>query len=543
MKEQSPAAKLLRGAAVLSLAVIVSKLIGTLQKIPLQNIGGDGAFGIYNTVYPFYNLIVTLATIGLPTAISKFVAERLAAEDDEGARDVLKVSSSFITVVGLVCGLGMYFGAPYISSVIDNRHTTLAIRTASAAFLFVPLMSALRGYFQGKQNMMPTAVSQVTEQCVRVAVMIALLLYLTRTSASSSAIAAGATFGSAAGGLGGLLVMIMYWRHDRHRTQRAQRALVHKKSEPYYRLLKQILIYAIPICAGSLAVPLINLVDTFTVPRLLKQSGWSEEGAMVQFGIYNRGIPLVQLVTMLAASLSVLFIPALAEASYKGQKLLIQKQTIQALRWFWLIGLAASAGLAILAEPINIMLYQDNAGTTTMRWIAFTAAGSTMVTISAALLQGMGYAKAPAIHLLGAAVLKTVLNMMLIPSMGISGAAIAGAVSYAVSALFNIILLKRVTGLRLRAANYAMKPAMIVGAMACSAAAVSIITSAVLEAGGMNGGRFAAALESLLGICIGAVVFFIMLILTKLITKEELALLPKIGPSLVKRLEAAKILR
>lgn len=159
-----------------------------------------------------------------------------------------------------------------------------------------------------------------------------------------------------------------------------------------------LLAYGIPVMLGALAMPLIGLVDVFTVPRLLSSDG-SEVAAMAQFGVYNRGLPLVQIITMIATSLSVVFIPALAEAKYKGDMKLIETRCSLSLRWFWLLGLAASAGLAVLAEPINMALYGDTAGSSTMTWLAFTAVGGTVSIISAALLQGLGYVRAPALHL------------------------------------------------------------------------------------------------------------------------------------------------
>lgn len=145
-----------------------------------------------------------------------------------------------------------------------------------------------------------------------------------------------------------------------------------------------LLAYGIPVMLGALAMPLIGLVDVFTVPRLLSSLG-SEVEAMTQFGVYNRGLPLVQIVTMIATSLSVVFIPALAEAKYKGDMKLIENRCSLSLRWFWLLGLAASAGLAVLAEPINMALYGDTAGSSTMTCLALTAVGGTVSIISAAL--------------------------------------------------------------------------------------------------------------------------------------------------------------
>ncbi len=197
MKLNPQGSKLLQGAFILSAAAIVSKLIGTLQKIPLQNLGGDAVFGIYNTVYPLYTMLVTVAMLGLPPAISKFVAEASAGGDEAEGRRVLRLSAILTAISGLVIGVLTYAGAPVIAGWVGNSHIIPALHTSAWGLAVVPLMAAMRGYFQGLHNMVPTAVSQVVEQSVRVIVMIALLLYLTRNGADAANIAAGALLGSA----------------------------------------------------------------------------------------------------------------------------------------------------------------------------------------------------------------------------------------------------------------------------------------------------------------------------------------------------------
>ncbi|OAB43442.1 putative polysaccharide biosynthesis protein [Paenibacillus antarcticus] len=561
----SVASRMLHGAFILTLATVLSKLIGTLQKIPLQNMGGDVVFGIYNTVYPFYSLVITLAIAGFPIAISKFVAENDVTSNDEENRRIIRLSSWFIGLLGVILGLCTYLGAPLIARWIDNTHVASAIRYVSVAFLFVPLMSLLRGFFQGHQNMVPTAISQIVEQSVRVTVMIVLLLYLTSREAGPEDIAAGALFGSAAGGAAGLLVMLFYWRRYRTRvnkrlipvdakTRRERVSNVEVavavnrlgdpiRSESSWMLLRKIAVYAIPICLASLALPLMNLVDTFTVPKLLKAGGIGDSGAMIQFGIYNRGMPLVQLITMLATSLSVLFIPALAEARFKSDTLLMQNQCRLALRWFWMMGLAASVGLCVLAEPINVMLYQDTAGTDTMRWIAFTAAFSSISLVSAALLQGIGIVKAPAVNLLVGALAKTLLNLWLVPKFGITGAAIAFVVAQLLAAALNVALLVRSAGLRLGVGALLLKPAIILVGLGSAAVGAQWAATTVFSALGLRAGRMVAVVESLSGVTAGAIVFVILVVLTKLIREEELRMLPKVGSGLTKLLQRLRVLR
>ncbi|AIQ55579.1 putative polysaccharide biosynthesis protein [Paenibacillus borealis] len=549
MKSETQGSKLLQGAFILSAAAIFSKLIGTLQKIPLQNLGGDAAFGIYNTVYPLYTILVTVAMLGLPSAISRFVAEASAAQDEQEGRRVLRLSAGITAVCGLILGVLVYTGAPVIAMWVGNSHITSALRSSAWGLAVVPLMAALRGYFQGLHNMMPTAVSQVVEQSVRVAVMIALLLYLTAAGADAAGIAAGALLGPAGGGLAGLAVMLLYWRSYRRRGLQGVMLQDPVQGKPATAEVRpersanarKLLAYGLPVMLGALAVPLISLVDVFTVPRLLTGSGSSETAAMAQFGIYNRGLPLVQIVTMLATSLSVVFIPALAEAKFQRNEGLIRTRITLSLRWFWLLGLAASVGLAVLAEPVNTALYGDAAGSSAMTWLAFTAAGGSVSIISAALLQGLGAVRAPALHLLAAAVLKAALNLLLVPQQGITGAAIAGVAAHLFAAALNVLLLYRQGYLRLRFADALLKPAALLAGLGLAAAAVSLGVGRAADAAGFGGGRTAALAQSLLGVLAGCAVFAAGAVALRLLSENELRQLPGFGPRLADKLKKLRL--
>lgn len=544
--KESLSSKLLKGAAVLSAAALVTKLLGMLQKIPLQNIGGDGVFGIYNTVYPFYTLLITLTTSGFQAAVAKFVAERQAPGLERERGEVLRLASAAMLVLGVAFAGLLYFGAPFLAQLIGSRLLIPAFRGAAPALLLVPVAAALRGYFQGHQRMTHTAVSQVLEQAVRVTVMIVLLLGLSRIGAGEAELAGGALIGSSAGAAAGLGVMLLYWRREKITSREALSAYgegttLRANTDPTSRrerrrqLLPALLKDALPISFAALAVPLISLVDTFTLPRLLSAHG-EELRIMAQVGIYNRGIPLVQLVTMLATSLSVLFIPAMAELQMKGDAGAIRRQVQVALRWFWLVGLAASLGLALLAAPINVMLYEDAAGSATLAWVAWTAAPGALVAVTSALLQGLGHVRAPALHLLAAALLKTALNAVLVPQLGITGAAIAGVAAYGAAAALNAALLLRRVQLRPRLRDALLRPAAAALAMAAAVLALR------LAAAELPLGRGMAAAVSLLGVLLGAAVFAAAVLRTRLLSAAELSALPRVGPKLLTLLRKLRLL-
>jgi O-antigen/teichoic acid export membrane protein len=442
-EQSSAGTRLLKGAAILGIAAIVSKLLGTMQKIPLQNIAGDEAFGIFNAVYPLYTLILTLATAGLPIAISKLVAEQAVLGQFSEARRVLKLATWFLLILGLLFFVLLYLGADWFAWLIGIESSSSAIKSVSFALLIVPVIAGIRGYFQGLQNMVPTAFSQIMEQLFRVMMMVGLLLYFTGMGYDKGTIAAGATFGSVAGALAGGLIMLYYWR--REWSIRLIYDKLPQVKETAASIIKQFLKYALPICLGSIVLPILTLVDTFTMPRLLKSTGLSESSALHLFGIYNHGLPLVQLVAMIATSMSVALVPSIAEAKLQNNHDMIRGQTEQALRMTWLIGLAASFGLAAAAMPLNVMFYKSAEGWQVISILAITAVLSSVNIVSGSILQGLGAVFAPVRNLLIAALLKVILNLALMPAYGINGSAISAVVAFGAACFLNLRDLHRST--------------------------------------------------------------------------------------------------
>ncbi|MDQ0918669.1 polysaccharide biosynthesis protein [Paenibacillus sp. V4I5] len=574
-------AKLLRGAALLGAAAILSKLLGTLQKIPLQNVAGDTAFGIYNAVYPLYILILFAATAGFPVAVSKFVAERAIEGDYQGARRIVHVSTAILMSSGFVMFVLLYFGASEIARWIGISQTERAIRSVSFALLLSPMLAVLRGYFQGYQNMLPTAVSQVIEQLIRVITMVALLLYMVALAYDEEWIAAGATFGSVTGAAAGLLVMYVYWRRamrqERERirehgvneedrwqsgdtegqrqdvmsegdgllskelnwqgSNEKRKDMMPPKELSSWDWAKRITAYAIPVCLGAIVVPLLTLVDTFTMPRLLEAAQGSEGEAMRQFGLYNRGFPLVQLVVMIASSMSAVLVPALAEAKVRRQDELIRFRAEMAIRLSWLIGLGASFGLAFAAVPINVMLYKSDEASWTMAVLAFTALFSTVNALSASVLQGAGAIRTPVKALLVAIVLKALGNVVLMPRWGIDGAALSAVIAYAAAAGLNLVQLRRCTGARFALRPYAVSPLLAVGLMGGCLAALQLLAMPAAAAWHVPE-RLSASAIALVCVVGGAAVYALALLRSGSISREELRLMPeldrKLAPVLAK---------
>lgn len=213
-------------------------------------------------------------------------------------------------------------------------------------------------------------------------------------------------------------------------------------AEPVWAFYRRFTAYALPLCLGTIALPVLGIVDTFTVPRMLLHHGLSEEGAAHSFGLYNHGLPLVQLVTMVATSMSAALVPAVAQAAALNNGEVLRQRTEPILQFTWLLALAAAVGLAVTSYPVNGMLFRSGEGWLAMSIVSFTALFATLQVVSASVLQGMGAVLTPARSLFVAAALKALGNVLLVPAFGIAGAAAAAVAAYAAAAALNLRALR-----------------------------------------------------------------------------------------------------
>jgi O-antigen/teichoic acid export membrane protein len=469
-------------------------------------------------------------------------------------------------------------------------------------------MSGLRGYYQGIGRMLPSAVSQLSEQSVRVAAMLAMLAIGWHLGWADDSLAAGATAGSAFGAAAGLAVITAYWLRDRGHGGRGGvtnlsagdtgdparvgegsgvrqvwvlegKTLVEMPAgaaEAYrdgggdfgrqasreavagealrsghlvdvhaggqlrgglLQVVRRLAALAVPVTLGALAVPALSVVDAFTVPRLLRETGADGAGAMALFGLYSRGQPLVQLVVMVASAVAAALVPALAAARVRGNLAETKQHAAFVMRAAWAIGAAAAAGLALLAEPVNVMLYADNAGTLTFALVACTALAGTVNAVAAAVLQGLGSVRAPALFMLAAASLKAVLNAALVPAFGIAGAAWAGIAALVAAALLSAGAVRRATG----AAMPARSAAGIGLALAVMAAALVLAEHGGAALLGPLPPRAAAAALALGGTALGGALFAAALLRCGGISERELRGLPG-GAAIAERLHRWRLL-
>ncbi|HHY92552.1 MAG TPA: polysaccharide biosynthesis protein [Firmicutes bacterium] len=354
--ERRPAQSFLGGAAILAAAGILSKVFGALYRIPLARLIGPEGMGLYGMAYPLYTMLLALSTAGVPVAISKLVAEKLAHADEEGAKRVFRVSLEALLLSGLVFSLLLLALAGFLVrfGLLRDPRASWSVAAISPAVFLVAVISALRGYFQGQQNMVPTAVSQVFEQMLRAGT--ALLLGYFLLSRGIEFAAAGAAFGAVTGALGALAVL--FWYIKREKQSAGTVPVSQGKPAERWAILRTVLVLAVPVSLASLVMPLIQNLDVVIVPRRLEAAGYTIREATALFGqLSQMAATLINLPTILTVALGVSLVPAVSATAASGDLSGLRERIKTALRLTVLLELPAFAGLFLLARPIMALLY------------------------------------------------------------------------------------------------------------------------------------------------------------------------------------------
>ena len=438
---------------ILTVAGILVKLIGAASKIVVSRLLGGEGIGLYQIAYPIYQLAVSIAAAGLPVAISLMIAEKLADRDMRGVMKIFKVSSVLLSVAGIFFAVLLYIGAEVLIAehvIVDARAYT-AIVALIPAMLLVTLLSSLRGYFQGFQYMVPTAVSQIFEQIFRVGGMVLVVMLLLPEGIEYAA--AGATFSTFFGIAAGLAVLLFFFV----RQSGVRRNLMAEQSpdvipETSAAVAKRLCMLAIPVSLAGIMIPIVSATDMLIVPRRLLVAGYSVGSATELFGyLTGMATSLVNFPTILTASLATGLVPAVSEAVALRDFDAVRRRTATAMRIACFITIPSFAGLCILEEPVSEMLYATPAAGTSVAILSLSIFLLGVQQVTTGILQGTGHAALPMVNLAAALVVKIALGWYLtaLPSWGIAGAAWATNADFAAAAALNLYFVHRYVGYRI----------------------------------------------------------------------------------------------
>lgn len=520
----------LHGAAILAFGVVIMKILGAIYKIPLGNILGDTGYAYFLCAYNIYSVFLTLATAGLPVALSRMIAEANTMNRPNQVRRIFSVAWWTFFVIGAVCTLVMALFPGQLASALNNPSAELSILALSPAVLLVCLTSAYRGYCQGHENMTPTTVGQVLEVLAKVAVGLLLAWYLTSTAQSLPVASAGAIFGVTIGSLVALIYMFA--------VKRRYYGSGHDGSDvPESRMsvLRTLLRIGIPITLGSSVLSLINLLDSgLCMGRLQDAAGFTELAATELYGVYGKAQTLYNLPASFITPLTISVVPAISATMAMRHSSDANRIAENSMRIAVVLALPMGVGLSVLAEPIMSTIYpgSNEQGPELLTIMGIASFFVCMALMMNAILQASGNEKYPIYSMIAGGIVKIAVNWVLVgnPEINIVGAPIGTLCCYAVMCVMNFAFMCRCLPKKPSLGRILIRPAIACAAMGLSAWAVYGLGYRFL-----GEGRLYMAAAMLAAIAVAVVVYFVMVVALRAITYEDMKLIPK-GEKLAKLL-------
>ncbi len=542
------------GAAILVVATMLVKVIGAVFKIPLSSLIGTLGFGYFSSAYDLFLPIYSLAMAGLPIAISRMVAENVAQKRFNDVKQTLRISRKAFLVTG-AAGFVIMAGATFVFFKITGDSRTLpSILVIAPSILFCCVMSVYRGYYEGMRNMTPTAISNVIEALGKLIlglgfawIVIAVRGDLSPETASLAA--AGAMLGITVGTALGALYLVIKFKRDNGLIL-AEEYADSPLAQSGKQTLKVLITIAIPIALGSLAQNVASLVDVTMVKGLIADDAEAVRGiyssligsdvvtdadvANFLYGVRGQAFTLFNLVPTITSVMGVSALPVLATSWTNGDMGEVKKNMSSIIKLTSLIALPAGLGLAFLGRPIMSLIYGTEEavliGGPMLTVFGLSAVFSGLAMPLTNMLQAIGKQAVPVINIAIGAVIKIVVNFLLVgnPEINILGSALGTLCCYLYIALANFICLVRFTKIMPRMVQSFIKP--LISAICCGIAAMGV--SALLD-----GSR----LSTILAVLVAVAVYLAVIIILRGIEKQDVLAFPK-GEKISKILEKLHII-
>ncbi|MCA0992795.1 stage V sporulation protein B [Pseudalkalibacillus hwajinpoensis] len=507
----------LRGTLFLILAGLITKVLGFINRIVMVRVMGEEGVGLYMMAVPTLILTITLTRMGLPVAISKMVAEADAEGNRQKIKQILIVSLSITTVLSVIFTTMMIFAAPFLSKeVFTDERTFYPLVAIAPVVSIVALSSVLRGYFQGLQNMRPSAYSQVIEQIVRICLVAVLTGAFLPYGVEFAA--AGAMISVVLGELASLLFMFSMFKMKKRIKIRSGFFNYLKGGRRTFNSLMKI---SLPTTGSQLIGSLSYFFEPIMVARSLAIAGVATTLATKQYGhLTGLAIPLLFLPTFITYSLQVSLVPAISEAHAQKQYKQIQHRLSQAIRLSMVAGGLSVVVTYIFAVPLMDIMYNAPHVAIYVQVMAPFFFFYYFQGPLAAALQALDLAKAAMINSFIGAGVKLIAIFFLAsrPELGIMGAALAIVIGILLVTLLHFATLVKAIGFSLVVSD------LLKGV-------TSIIATGF--AGHFLYHSFSSSSTDLFGtvlaISVTSIIYLVILLLLGLINRHDLRRMPFIG--------------
>lgn len=505
----------LQGAAILTVGVLLSKLIGALFKIPLTRMISTEGAGHFNVAYNIYIVLLNVSSTGLPIAVSRLVSESSALGQRRQVQRIHHVSLWLFLAIGLISGGAMYLFAPQVAGWMRDPDAGYAIAALAPAVLFVCVGSAFRGYFQGQQYMTPTAVAQVMEAGCKLLIGLAAAKWLLNMGFGYPEAAGGAISGVSVGA--GLSCLYFLWHYHRRKIRLSEWERL--QSVPtVWQTGKQILKLAVPITIGSTGLQIFNALGSkIILGRLQDVVGLTSTAASSMYGIYSMAQTLYLLPSAFIQPLTVGTIPTVTAAWAQGDEKAAGRTVGSAIRMTGLIAMPCGLALSVLATPIQGFLYNYDSSTAAVAGPILAVLGVAsvlycLILVTNAILQAYGKTMIPMAATLAGGMASVTANYLLVgnPQIHIYGASVATLLYCVIALCINLLAVRKLVRPRQSFLRELWKQTAAAGIMAAVAA-----------------GLYALTQNLIVTIAVAVLVYGAAVYLLKVITWYDCQLLPK----------------
>lgn len=523
-KKQASLDKMIKGGIILTISSFIVKLLSAFYKVPFQNLTGDAGFYVYQQVYPLYGLAVAFTLQGLPTFISKVVSE---ADDNEQLQQKMREINSWLIFIGLGLFLVLRFGASGIAQLMGDIQLTTPIQSVSYFYLFLPFLALIRGYFQGKSDMMPTSMSQIVEQIIRVIVLLGAALYFANRSISVYQMGALAYQSAWLSALAATMILALYLKKQKLFNDYVQILKPQYSSEMGLRLINE---GGLLIVTSSIMI-LFQFIDSFTVFNGLVASGFTDEMAMSLKGVYDRGQPLVQLGLVVGLGFSTTSLPVLRRQIVEERLEDWTQSAASLLKLTMILSGAATVGLVAVMPWMNFTLFKDYSGVDTLQLFVLSVFFASLIYCLHTILQSTGKADRSYLILIVGLVFKLITNQLTVKAMGINGSSLVTVLSLLLISILMMQLVRREVWQAVLKNTFFVKFIfLLIGLYGFVRGSMNTIANNI----GLSG-RLSSFVLILVGVLIGVVFFVITSLSIKLLSEEELKQIPVLSKWLEKR--------
>ena len=549
MKAKSNTKLFFSGVLFLTIANLVVKVIGLLFKMPMSNNFGDTVMGYYNAAYKIYTWFYMISTAGLPVAVSILVSEAKTKGRLDQIKRIFRATLILFFVIGLAGSGIMYFGAGWYSrDIIQNEPARYSIMVIAPMLFFICLSSSMRGYFQGFQQMIPTAVSELIEAFCKLGVGIVLALYARETYGADQyhIIAAYAAVGLTIGAA--LSMVYLFFAKLLFKERRYTAEFLEKcggedhSTDPLGKTMRRLLVIALPIALSASIMPLADLLDSVIVQRLLQRGGLfftalGQEEMTHIYGIYTtKAVSMFNLPPVLIYPISASIIPLISAARAQKDHARVQTIMSSSFRVAVLLGAPCALGLVAIAEPVLSVFYTNRedvaAAAPLLRLLAPATFFVCLLAVMTAILQSAKKERLPLISMAAGVVVKIASSYILIGLFGMIGTPISTLVCYVTICTIHMHFCRKYAGLRVNFLRDLVRPIFCGAVCALAAYGAHLLFEMI------HPGRIA----TLAAIAVAAIVYVVVIFLFRAITLDDVLLLPK-GGKIARVLQKIKLLK